>query len=109
MENLSLILFILCVVLFFVICFLLFFLYKTAKTNFILQEQSNVYEDLIIRIYHVLNDDVSFLQGSLAAKLSSDIPEVRDLSNGLSNLRISLSAAKEAVDRLRKEKDGLFR
>jgi archaellum component FlaC len=64
------------------------------------------YTKFVTQVYAVLSEDIGFLQGELAQKLSLDIPEVRTLHQGLQRLKEDITAINDIVkesERVRNE------
>jgi len=56
------------------------------------------YTKFVKQVYAVLNEDIGFLQGELAQKLSLDIPEVAVLHQGLQRLKEDITAISNIVE-----------
>lgn len=94
-----------CILLFLVLVVVSIFLYMSIRNLLVSQEQIREYEDFISKISSILEEDIDFMRGSLAQKLSMDIPEVQDLYRGLNRLRDDITKVKEAALRMETKKN----
>ena len=78
---------------------------ELKDSNYDLATLNEEYSLFIKRVHTVLDEDVGFLQGELAQKLSLDIPEVRSLNLGLQRLRDDMSGIKDVVEEFERIKD----
>lgn len=65
----------------------------------------NLYDTFMENIYSVMNEDVEFLRGTLAQKLSLDIPEVREMFVGLTKFSDDLTRIREAIQEIQTTKN----
>lgn len=91
---------ILCILLFLALVVETVLLYMAIRNVFTQQEQVKEYEDFIAKITSILDDDIEFMRGSMAQKLSMDIPEVQDLYRGLTRLQTDIARVREAALRM---------
>ena len=89
-----------CIILILVLIVISVLFYMAIRSGFVQQEQIKEYEDFISKISSILEEDIDFLRGSLAQKLSMDIPEVQDLYRGLTRLQTDIARVKESALRM---------
>lgn len=79
-------------------------LYMMSRSALTLQEQVKDYEEFINKINMVLENDIDFLRAVIAKNFSTNIPEVQQLSAGLSGLRNDITRIKSAIQESQSKK-----
>ncbi len=62
-----------------------------------MQEQIKDYDEFLVKINNVLEEDIDFLRAVLSKNFSTNIPEVQQLSSGLTTLRNDIVKIKAAI------------